>query len=461
MKTYQDLLAVGQDEKERMAFILSAINEHKSSALYTTAVDAKLYYDCENPSINKYEKVIYDYLGKAHKDMWTANHKIASSFFKFAVNQLNGYLLGNGITFSDTQTKDKLGTKKYSIDKQTYIAGKYAIIGGVSFNFWDLDHIEVFRVTEFVPLYDEENGSLSAGIRFWQIDEKKPLRATLYEIDGYTEYVKRKDEDMMILNPKRAYIIHTIGSPIDRASGNAIYEYENYPSFPIVPFKFDEKQKSMICGKRNTIDALDLARSNMVNNVDEGNLIYWVLTNAAGMDDLDAQKFLDHIKTMHIANLDNDGDATPHTIEAPFEGTQVTIDMLIKALYADFQCFDASAVSAGNQTATAIEATYIQIDMLADDYETQVTEFINAIQELAGTDDTPTYTRNKLINRQEETQRVLMGAQYYTDEYITKKLLTISGDIDMADKILKQKAAEEIDRFNGNEEVEDEEITET
>ena len=44
------------------------------------------------------------------------------------------------------------------------------------------------------PLYDEENGALRAGIRYWQVDETKPLRLTLYEEDGFTEYIKRKDD---------------------------------------------------------------------------------------------------------------------------------------------------------------------------------------------------------------------------------------------------------------------------
>lgn len=43
-------------------------------------LDAKLYYWGENPTINRYEKMVYDLEGKAHPDMYTANHKIASKF---------------------------------------------------------------------------------------------------------------------------------------------------------------------------------------------------------------------------------------------------------------------------------------------------------------------------------------------------------------------------------------------
>ena len=50
MKTYQDLLDIGEYEKQRMEFVLSAILEHKWSDLYKTAYDAELYYKHQNPN---------------------------------------------------------------------------------------------------------------------------------------------------------------------------------------------------------------------------------------------------------------------------------------------------------------------------------------------------------------------------------------------------------------------------
>ena len=49
MKTYQDLLEIGEVEKNRMDFVLSAIQEHKASEAYRIAKDAELgdpeYYE--------------------------------------------------------------------------------------------------------------------------------------------------------------------------------------------------------------------------------------------------------------------------------------------------------------------------------------------------------------------------------------------------------------------------------
>lgn len=425
-----------------MAFVLSAIREYKSSNSYRLAQDARLYYTGENPTINRYEKIIYDFQGRAHRDMYTANHKIASKFFGFVVDQEVSYLLGNGISFSNESTKEKLCP---CFDEDMQDAAREALISGQAFVFWNLDHTQVFTAEEFVPLYDEENGALMAGIRFWQVAENKPLRATLYEIDGYTEYIKPNSSDMTIQRKKRPYKLKIQYSEVD---GAEIYAGENYPGFPIVPLRNGKKAQSEMQGRRNTVDALDLASSNMVNNVDEGNLIYWVLTNCGGMDEVDDAQFVERLKTTHVAHADGDegAKATPQSIEAPYAGTQQTIDMLTKRLYDDFQAFDSAAVSASNQTATAIKASYVPLDLKTDKFEAYVTRCIKGILAVAGIDDTPTYTRNKIINAQEEMQTLLLGAAYYDDEYITKKALTLLGDADQFDDMQKRKSAETLDR---------------
>ena len=92
----------------------------------------------------------------------------------------------------------------------------------------------MFDFQEFVPLYDEENGALKAGIRFWQVAPDKPLRATLYEMDGFTEYFQPKNKDMEVMQDKRSYKLIVSKAEV---GGTEIYDGGNYPSFPIVPLK--------------------------------------------------------------------------------------------------------------------------------------------------------------------------------------------------------------------------------
>lgn len=442
MLTYEDYEKVQNDEKKKIDFILRVIEEHKRSPQMTEARTAQEYYDGENTTIMKYEKIIYDMAGKAHIDMWSANHKIASNFFTSVVDQEVSYLLGNGIRFSKDSTKKLLGK---DFDENVQDALEFARIAGASFAFWDVDHTVVFRFDEFAPVYGEENKSIMLGVRYWQIDANKPLRVTFYEMDGYTEYIRRSGKDMEVLKEKQPYIVHV--SKAD--DGTEITEGENYSGFPIVPLYSNKKHTSALHGKRNTIDALDLGRSNMVNNVDEGNLIYWVLTNCGGMDDLDDAKFIERLKTTHVSHADGDNGAKAeaHSVEAPFEGTKVTIDDLEDALYQDFQAFDANSLTANDMSATAINSAYTRLDMKCDKIERQVTRFINAILELAGIDDAPSYTRNRIINRMEETQTITMQAEWLDEEYITKKLLSINGDIDQYEDMVKRKDAEAADRL--------------
>lgn len=440
-------MAVGDNEQARIEFVRSTINEHRESAAYKIANEARLYFNRENPTINRYQKILYDMQGRAHVDMWAANHKLSSSFFRMAITQKVSYLLSNGTTFSNNDTGKKLPD---DFDQKLTRAARYAKIGGVSFGFWDAGEIHIFSLLEFAPLLDEEDGALKAGIRFWQVAPDKPLRATLYELDGFTEYFQPKNKDMGVLKEKRSYKLIERKADVGETE---VFDGGNYPTFPIIPLKNDDESLSELIGRKNTIDALDLAASNMVNNVDEGNLIYWVLSNCGGMDDLDDAKFIERLKTTHVAhaNGDDGAKAEAHTIEAPYEGTKATIEMLEEKLYSDFMCLNTKAIAAGSQTATAIKARYADLDLDTDCFEEQVISFVGGILSIAGIDDKPTFTRNRDINALENAQTLTMLAPYFDDEYMAKKALDIEGDGDQYEDMMKRKAAEEIDRSFANE----------
>ena len=192
MYTYQDLLKIADTDDARMEFVKQCINQHKTTDLYKTALVADSYDKHKNKTINDYQKFLYDMTGRAIPDNYSANYKMASRFFNRFITQENQYLLGNGITWGEESTKDKLGK---DFDTMLQKLGRMALSGAVSFGYWNFDHLEAFSVLEFVPIYDEENGALMAGIRFWQVADDKPLRATFYEIDGYTDYIYNTKED--------------------------------------------------------------------------------------------------------------------------------------------------------------------------------------------------------------------------------------------------------------------------
>lgn len=431
MLTYQDLLLISDRQAERMDFVKACIYQHKATPLYKMAVVADDYRAQKNTTIMEYQRLLYTITGQAVPDYTSACYKLTSNYFNRFITQQVQFLLGNGINWNNEDTAERLG----GIDIQTQRAGKYALSGGVAFGFWNLDHVEIFPVTEFVPLWDEEDGSLKAGVRFWQIEVNKPLRATLYELDGYTEYIWKNGAGA-VLREKRPYIIDVLETPAD---GETIYNYHNYPTFPIVPLWGNEMHQSELVGMRDNIDAYDLIKSGFCNTVDEASMIYWTINNAGGMDDVDLRKFIDRMRTVHAAVVDDDGaTAESHEIEAPYASREALLDRIEKDLYKDAMALNVETISGGATTATQIRAAYEPLNSKTDEFEYQVTEWLLAILHLAGIDDFPTYTRSMMLNIREEVETIIEAAPYLGPEYVTEKILSILGDIDKADEVKKE-----------------------
>ncbi len=440
MITYQDF----QEAKNVPEFITSAISAHKSSPAYKIAADAEEYDRQNNVTIMRYEKVLYTLRGDAVVDRYSPNHKICSNFFNRFVTQENQYLLGNGVTLQDDGNKERLGI---SFDRALQTMGRNALVQGVSFGFWNYDHLETVKLTEFVPLYDEDTGALMAGIRFFQIDSDKPLRATLYEPDGYTEYVRPAGEEMRVQQDKRDYIQISVSSDAD---GVEIVSGMNYDGFPVIPMFGNEHHQSELVGLRQSIDAYDLIRSGFANDMD-GAHIYWMLKNSGGMDDVDIAKLLERINVLQAAAVDDESDITAHEISIPYESRVAYLEKLEQDMYNDYQALNVVELSAGNKTATEIRAAYQPFDNKADAFEYCVLQFLEALFAIVGIEDEPTFTRNRIASQSDDMQTLLMAAEYLDEDYIVKKVCAILGDPDAAQGIMDRKAGETLNRLMGDE----------
>ena len=288
---------------------------------------------------------------------------------------------------------------------------------------------------------------MRAGIRFWQIADNKPLRVTLYEEDGYTEYTNKDSEsDLTMLAEKRPYIEIAKESQID---GVQVYGGENYSTFPIVPL-WGINKLSSLAGNRGTLDAYDLMASGLVNNVDKGDVLYWVLKNCGGMKVEDDIKFIEQLKLTHVVHADDEdggADVDEHQANVPYEASKVVIDLLRDLLFKNFMALDVQSISA-NATNDQIQAAYEPLNQKTDQIEYLVTEFITGILAVAGIEDEPTYTRSQMSNRKETLDMVLSAAEYLDDEYVTRKIMTLLGDADKADEVIARKIAEESARFD-------------
>lgn len=433
MLTYQDFVEAGDANRE--GFVLEAIERHKSGRAYRTARMADAYDRQENVTVNAYVQKVFDITGSRLVDFTASNNRIASNFFHRLNTQRTMYSLGQGVSFIDAgeagdgdATKERLGGH---FDHDLRTLAYYALIHGVCFGFWNLDRMFVFPLTEFCPLWDEYDGTLRAGIRFWRIDRSRPMQVVLYEADGYTRYRSRRDangvadERLEAVDGKRPYIERTSYTPADGIE--QVIGGENYSALPVVPMWGSRLHQSTLVGMRQAIDSYDLIRSGFANDLTDCAQIYWLVSNAGGMSDKDLQKFLDRLKINHVALVDSDdgGNAQAYTQEIPYAARQAYLQSIRDGIYEDFGALDVHTVAAG-ATNDHIDAAYQPMDEEASDFEYQVSEFVQQLLALMGIDDAPVFKRTRISNWKEQVDMVMSEAPYLDHETVLRKLPNIS-----------------------------------
>jgi hypothetical protein len=78
----------------------------------------------------------------------------------------------------------------------------------------------------------------------------------------------------------------------------------------------------------------------------------------------------------------------------------------------------------------------------------QLLDFIDGILELAGIDDSPTFTRSKLVNRTEEIQALVSAGMFLDQEYLVTKIMTLLGDKELVKDSLDKIATDDIQRLS-------------
>lgn len=459
--TFQDFTKT----TDKAAFISKLIQEHRQSRAVKIARRADKYDRQQNVTICTYVQKLFSLTGEPLVDFTASNNKIASNFFNRLNTQRCTYSLGNGVTFTRKETrtdedgnrvtvdltKEQLGSR---FDTDLKKGGYLALIHGVSFLFWNVDRLHVFPLTEFAPLWDEETGTLRAGVRYWQLDDDHPTIAILYEEDGYTRYRAEGDggANFSVAEKKRAYR-QTVSAEGADGVPEVVGE-ENYSGkLPIVPLYGSRLRQSTLIGMQHAIDSFDLIRSGFANDLTDCSQIYWIVENCGGVDDADLARFRDRLKLNHIANVDgDDAKVTPYTQEPPYQARKEYLDHIRAGIYEDFGGLDVHTVAAG-ATNDHIDAAYQPMDENADDFEYQIIEAVQQILALIGIEDTPIFKRNRISNQKEQVEMVLMEAPYLDDETILNKLPNITPDEVV--RILAAKEAEDLDRLGDEEPPED------
>lgn len=429
MYTFQDFEAC--PEADRPEFLLSVIAAHQSSELYKEAVLADEYDAQRNRTVIEFTRKVFSTEGVKVDDPTASDYRICSNFFHRLCTQRVMYSLGNGVSFVQPregaevdEVKELLGGE--ALDFTLLQAGIHAVEHGVTFLLWDLNRLVEFPVTEFAPLWDEVDGRLRAGVRWWRIDDTRPMTVVLYEEQGVTRFHTTRDNALERLGERRAYVTEIASTP---AGGDEVVGERNYGPLPVVPMYGNRLAQSALVGMREAIDSYDLIRSGFADDLQDCAEIWWTVGNAGGMTDKDLARFRDRLKYLRIASVDTDAGqvAQPYTQEVPYAARQAYLTTIRSEIYESFGALDVHAVAAG-ATNDHIDAAYQPMDENAADFEHWVAEALRQVLRLQGVDDSPVFKRQRISNQKEQVDMLVQEAAWLDEKTILRKLPNLTPD---------------------------------
>ncbi|MBO2515946.1 MAG: hypothetical protein CW338_01530 [Clostridiales bacterium] len=390
-------------------FLMKCVEAYRQSPDFARAAEAAEYFRGHNRAIlNKYllqtEIVtVTDERGRTRRvsrPVRVQGNRLPCGFFRRAVMQLNQYLLSGGVYLKDAAVKRRLGT---GFDKALEQLGECALVQGVSWGFFNCDHLEVMQAAEgtlsgFVPLYDEVTGEPGSGIRFWQLDEDRPLRLRLFEADGVSSWERERGGGLRQVS----------ASPY-LTEGGAPMKWKRLPVIPL--YANNEKRSELTETVKRKIDAYDNILSDLGNNLDRANEVYWVLNNFGG-DAKQALEVLEQIRELKMVINSSDGSgaggtADMKTAEVPYLARKAALDILRREMYADFMALDMETLTGGSLTNVAIKAAMADLDLKANSFEWQCFRFVQSVLELLGvTDEDISFRRQSISNAHETVEDI-------------------------------------------------------
>ncbi len=449
-KTWQDLQSFSG---RRQDFILAAVNEYVASEWYRDACRAERYAGGDTDIRRNRKKmamqpVTYkdnnDVVRKTGELAAIATNYVSNNMYGRLVQQRIQYLYQNGMALDKAQ-KAAFGA---DIDAQIERAAHFATIHGETYLFWDLDKVRQISAASadgssgMFFLLDEMTGVPNMGIRFWRIASDKPRYVQVYSAAGWTLYAEKDGELNMI--EERGYI-----STTRRDVLGATNVQRGYDKLPFVVFKANDASASTLTHDvRSKIDLYDKILSDLGDNLERMEGIYWVIKNFGG-DAREARAMLAELEQLRTAVGHDDGtEAHPEAIEAPYAAREFALNLLERQIYKDFMALNMDEITGGSLTNVAINVAKANLDLAANQLETQTFAALYDLLAIIGKSelyaDISKYKRQAIGNQLENVEMVYNTG--LRQDIPREKALQLTGlfEADEIAQILKDMDADDV-----------------
>jgi len=322
------------------------------------AITGHRYYRSKNDIIQR-KMYIWTEEGLI-EDVYKANNKIASAYYKLLIDQLINYLLGN----EPTQPVEDKGFIKQLKDVATNarIEGKQWMQAYVEDG--EFKTIEVPN-SELLPLYSDN--TLVEMWRFYSEDEK--------------EFALRYTKDEVIKYNQKGDVIKRLPSmqwKVTSAAGEEV----KADSLGAVPFICMQANKGSIYDLESIkplIDSYDIVLSDFANNLEDFQDVTWILKGYSGKN---VSEFTKQVKMFKAIPVGEGGDAKPETIEIPHEARMAMLEKAENLIFKFGFGVNLDSMTGGSLTNVAIKSQFANLDMKANAFSQEVTQYINDYIEL-------------------------------------------------------------------------------
>ena len=193
----------------------------------------------------------------------------------------------------------------------------------------------------------------------------------------------------------------------------------------------------------------DIVMSDFGNNFEDYQEMYWVLKNYNGQD---ATSFVKEFKESRILKVSGEGDAKQVAQEVPAMSRETFLKLLKKDIYSFGMAVDMEAIK-GDVTNEAIRAMYSDLDLKANDFEMEITDFFsqclyfinryNEINNIAEVESEITFTRDKIINEKDAIESILSQVGFRAKVQLLKQMPNVT-DVEEELEALKLEQAEQV-----------------
>jgi SPP1 family phage portal protein len=379
-KRLSDIVNVGAGDKlNDKEFLERELSKWLNSKNRKLMITADAYYDYEQ-AIRFKKRLVIAEGGKMVNDAHLPNNRFLDNRYADMVDQKVNYLLSKPLTFK-TENQAYADALKTVFDKTFYKTfknlGKDTYNGGIGWLYPYYNErgefcIRKFKPYEILPFWkDDDHAELDFAVRYYE----------MLGYEGHAEHVYRYVEVYDTKGIHRFTYDHGGLRPdyqtyyFERPDLDGELIPYNWDRVPLIPFKANNNETSLLKKCKSLQDGINDLLSNFGDGMQEnasGNSIL-VLKNYGGTDLGEFRRNLAQYKAVKVTTVDGaDGGVDTLQIEVNCQNYLTILSELRRALIHNCRGYDVEELkSAGSPNEMTIKSVYSQIDLDANELETE------------------------------------------------------------------------------------------